>query len=245
MLPLGIIVACLINIKYLIYLRNSKSVESIKNLLTVKQLVVFYFYLWLWSMIGSWFLGIIWGVLTNPYFRSHVNEVFWPGAVSLISFGGFIGGILAGFWYFKKINLPALRNWDLVVIYLPLIRVIHRIGCFLNGCCKGKPTRAAIGVYYPCDSTIAYHPFPIYMVVFLLFIFLVLRSMRKKDYPDGFLLYFAFTFYFGGRFFVEFFRNEYYFMKVAPITIAQISCTIGFVVFLVLLLKLIKLHSHD
>jgi len=240
---LGIIVACLINLRHLILLRKKSSIDSIKNLLTTRQMIALYFYTWLWSMIGSWLLGIVWGILINPYYRSNINELLRPGSVSLISFGGFIGGILAGFWYFKKNNLPALRNWDLVIVYLPLIRVIHRIGCFLNGCCKGKPTQMAIGVYYPCNNITSYHPFPLYMAGFLMLIFLVLRSMRKKDYPDGFLLYFAFMFYFVGRFFIEFFRSEDYFVRVISVTMTQISCIIGFVIFSILFLKIIKLYS--
>jgi len=139
--------------------------------------------------------------------------------------------------------LPILRSWDLVAVYLPLIRVFHRIGCFLNGCCRGKPTKAAIGVYYPTDNAVAYHPFPLYMAVFLMVIFLILRYMRKRTYPDGFLWSVGFMLYFPGRFFIEFFRNEESIVRGIPITMAQLVCIIGSLVFLTVFLRLRKYYS--
>ena len=85
-------------------------------------------------------------------FQGRLLSVFaiWQGGLE------FLGGILSaiaviGFycWYHK---LPVRRYLDILAIGLMLALVFGRIGCFLNGCCFGKPTNLLWGVRFPYGS---------------------------------------------------------------------------------------------
>jgi phosphatidylglycerol:prolipoprotein diacylglycerol transferase len=85
-------------------------------------------------------------------FRSNLLDVFaiWQGGLELA--GGVIVAIiviLLYLWYHKQ---PVRRYLDTLAIGLMLALVFGRIGCFLNGCCYGKPTELPWGVRFPYDS---------------------------------------------------------------------------------------------
>jgi len=72
----------------------------------------------------------------------------WEGG--LIFLGGLIPGIVVGLIYLKLKGIWFLR--DTIALYLPIGIAITRVGCFLNGCCFGKPTDCPIGVRFPPSS---------------------------------------------------------------------------------------------
>ena len=61
----------------------------------------------------------------------------WHGG--LVWYGGFLGGVAAGRLYARAKGLSFLRVLDHFIPFLALGHAIGRIGCFLNGCCYGKP----------------------------------------------------------------------------------------------------------
>lgn len=61
----------------------------------------------------------------------------WHGG--LVWYGGFLGGVAAGWLYARAKGLSFLRVLDQFIPFLALGHAIGRIGCFLNGCCYGKP----------------------------------------------------------------------------------------------------------
>jgi phosphatidylglycerol:prolipoprotein diacylglycerol transferase len=74
----------------------------------------------------------------------------WKGGLELI--GGVllaIAVILFYIWYHK---LPIRHYLDALAIGLMVALVFGRIGCFLNGCCYGKPTELPWGVRFPYGS---------------------------------------------------------------------------------------------
>lgn len=94
---------------------------------------------------------------------------------------------------------------------IPAGHCLGRIGCFLGGCCFGKPTDCVFGVVFPEGSlpyeyyggAVAVHPTQLYEAAFLLALFLFLLFCGKKY---GFPLYLIL--YGTGRFFLEFLRND-------------------------------------
>lgn len=58
------------------------------------------------------------------------------------------GGLLGQAWW-RVNSLPAGRMWDLVIFPVPLAQAIGRVGCFLAGCCHGRPTTSPFGVPLP------------------------------------------------------------------------------------------------
>ncbi len=89
-------------------------------------------------------------------FRSNPIEIFaiWKGGLELA--GGVVAAIVVIVFYLRYLKLPVRRYLDVLAIGLMLVLVFGRIGCFLNGCCYGKPTELPWGVRFPYYS-FAYH----------------------------------------------------------------------------------------
>jgi len=85
-------------------------------------------------------------------FRGDPASVFaiWQGGLELL--GGVVLAILVVFFYLWHHKLPIRRYLDILAIGLMLALVFGRIGCFLNGCCFGKPTDKLWGVQFPYGS---------------------------------------------------------------------------------------------
>ena len=121
--------------------------------LTPSQTADFVFWLLLSSILGARFLYI---VANRDYYLSSPWEVLavWHGG--LIFYGGLAGGWLAAVWYLRRQQLPMSQILDLFTPSLALGQSIGRIGCFLNGCCYGKPAGAPWGVRFPWSDVPRY-----------------------------------------------------------------------------------------
>jgi phosphatidylglycerol:prolipoprotein diacylglycerol transferase len=85
-------------------------------------------------------------------FRSNPLEFFeiWRGGLELA--GGVVAAVIVVLFYLWYHKLPIRRYLDVLAIGLMLVLVFGRIGCFLNGCCYGKPTELPWGVRFPYNS---------------------------------------------------------------------------------------------
>jgi phosphatidylglycerol---prolipoprotein diacylglyceryl transferase len=85
-------------------------------------------------------------------FRDSPLSVFaiWKGGLELL--GGVLLAIVIIAFYIRYHKLPMRRYLDILAIGLMLALVFGRIGCFLNGCCYGKPTDLPWAVRFPYDS---------------------------------------------------------------------------------------------
>lgn len=126
---------------------------------------------------------------------------FWTGG-GFVFYGGFIGGLLfiSFFKLFdKQLSLKAL--WPM----LPALAFGHglgRVGCFLAGCCYGKPTEFFWGIYMHDHHR---HPTQLIEAVGLFSIGLFLiKSKASKTFLIG--LYLAL--YGSLRFLVEVLRGD-------------------------------------
>lgn len=118
--------------------------------------------------------------------------------------GGLIGGTLAVLYIKKKLKIKGKRG-NLFAPAIALGVAIGRIGCFLKGCCYGKPTSLPWGVDF--GDSILRHPTQIYESIFFLVLFIILMLKRKNAKP-GYLFYILMNTYFIFRFFEEFIREE-------------------------------------
>ncbi|MCC6487381.1 MAG: prolipoprotein diacylglyceryl transferase [Candidatus Hydrogenedentes bacterium] len=149
--------------------------------------------------------------------------IWSPG---LVLYGGVAGGIATVAIGLRIRRAPALPAMDAAVPYLALGEGIARIGCFLAGCCWGRPCVLPWAVQFPAGSlahrhqieqglveagsalALPVHPTQLYMMSGLILVFVLLKiGLARSPYP-GFVLT-AYLFLYGGlRFTVEAFRGD-------------------------------------
>lgn len=105
----------------------------------------------LYSLIGG-VIGARLFYYFHYYQEKYQGDLFgvfrvWEGGLELL--GGVIVAIAVILAYLKYHKLPIRRYLDILSIGLMLALVFGRIGCFLNGCCYGKPTDFPWGVRFP------------------------------------------------------------------------------------------------
>jgi phosphatidylglycerol:prolipoprotein diacylglycerol transferase len=120
-------------------------------------------------------------------FQASPFEVFaiWRGGMTF--YGGAILGFIASVIYLRRKKLNVWQVADIVTPSLALGLFLGRIGCFLNGCCFGKPTLMPWGILFPADSYACevyafgtrLHPTQIYSALAGLSMFLMLFWMEK------------------------------------------------------------------
>jgi len=176
--------------------------------------------------IYSLVAGIVAAHLTSvlldlQYYSHYPSELLglWKGAFSesgglrgLSFLGGLIGGLATAWLYarLRQINFLALA--DLCSPALALSYGIARIGCFLNGCCYGKPTNLPWAIRFHLDPisdnmTPPSHPTQLYAFAASIVIFYLLTRVEKRRRYAGqvFLTYLAL--YSVYRFLIEFLRK--------------------------------------
>ena len=127
-----------------------------------------------------------------PEFRREWTSVLalWQGGLTL--YGGIVAGTFAGLVAAKRMQLPVWITADALTPSLALGTMFGRIGCFLNGCCYGRPTQMAWGVLFPHDS-FAYleygdqpvHPSQVYNALAGLLLFILFQSLRRRFRVPG------------------------------------------------------------
>jgi phosphatidylglycerol---prolipoprotein diacylglyceryl transferase len=137
----------------------------------------------------------------------------WTGGLS--SHGAVLGLLFAMWLFTKRRGIPFVEGMDRFTFAAALGATLVRIGNFFNSEIVGKVTDQSWGVRFPrYDQTIDApyrHPTQIYETLLGLFVLLVLyltdRIAGKEKRPRGLLVSVFFIFYFGGRFFIEFFKE--------------------------------------
>ena len=126
----------------------------------------------------------------------------------LVFYGGLAAALLFAFFFIKRKKIPLWKTLDTILPYGVLVHAFGRIGCFLNGCCYGKPTHLFWGVTPP-GQRYPLHPTQLYESFFLFLLFVVLRTLsRKKNRQAGSLFCVYLISYGMFRFAVEFFRGD-------------------------------------
>ncbi len=188
--------------------RSDLKAESIMDLAIVVLLSSvagsrFFYVIFHWEE----FKGRLWDI---------VNPVH-PGGDISISGLSMVGGVLLAiisamlFLYLKKLEI-----WKIADIVSPsfiLGLAIARIGCFLNGCCFGKPSSIFWSMTFPPDCPAGYvfpltpiHPTQLYSSVGALLVLFGLLYLEKHKSFDGFTFWLMLILYSANRFIIDFFR---------------------------------------
>lgn len=143
------------------------------------------------AAVWGLFAGLLGAKLT--FIVSNIKLLFSDpdyvlGTDGFTVYGGVILGILVGGLVVrrKKVDVPVYL--DLVIPQIALAQGFGRIGCFLAGCCYGRPTDSIFGVTFPTEA-IAPHgikllPTQLFSAAgdFLIFAILILLSNYATDY---------------------------------------------------------------
>jgi phosphatidylglycerol---prolipoprotein diacylglyceryl transferase len=111
----------------------------------------------------------------------------WRGGLAY--YGGFVFAVAFAFYYVRKHKLGWWRTADLASPGIMLGLVCGRLGCFLNGCCYGKPTSSFVGVMFPQRPGVHVHPTQLYESAACFAIFAILYYVvrpRRRAFGDVF-----------------------------------------------------------
>ena len=71
---------------------------------------------------------------------AHGELRFWADFdTGFVFFGGLLGAACAGLIFARFRGLSFVRGSDYYAVAIPIGHAIGRIGCFLTGCCSGRP----------------------------------------------------------------------------------------------------------
>lgn len=185
-------------------------------------------------ILGAMFFDDFWHAIEEGYFQNFgtfVNDLGFFGALAkFTTYGGitFLGGLygclffyVIAYWFiFKHERHNLIHYLDIVLPGLILAHGLGRIGCFLVGCCYGKPAPAPWGVLFPYAHVLKpevdfipegyinpkdVHVLPtnLYEGIFLIALFFILIFVIKKNQTK-----FYFVMYGTFRFFLEFLRGD-------------------------------------
>lgn len=152
----------------------------------------------------------------------------WNGG--MVYYGALMGGFLTGVYFVVKRKLPFWELADLVSPALALGYGIVRIGCFMNGCCYGKPVESGWGLIFPfIDGVpslehIARYPTQIYSSVFGYLLFGLLLYLWKHRKFTGQIFLTFMILYAIERTIVEAFRENL--LVFDSVTISQLVSAI-------------------
>jgi len=139
------------------------------------------------GIIGARFVYVITNI--SYYMKNPLDIIqIWKGG--LVFLGGLIFACTFVLWYIKRHGLDFWKIGDILAPCAALGMAIGRIGCFMAGCCYGKPTDYAWAVTFtdPCSLAplnIPLHPTQIYHSLACLIIFFTLMILRKNKSFEG------------------------------------------------------------
>jgi phosphatidylglycerol:prolipoprotein diacylglycerol transferase len=145
------------------------------------------------------------------------------GRHGFVFYGGLIGACLGTIIYCWRGKYPLWKVADIMAPSVALGHGFGRIGCFMTGCCFGRPTDLPWAVHFPPGGEapvgVGLHPTQIYEALLnFTFSFVLLALYRRKKF-DGQIFAIYLLGYAILRAFVEMFRGDYdthYFGVLTP-----------------------------
>jgi len=80
------------------------------------------------------------------HYFSHPKELISGGG--FVFYGSLLFTIPTMLWFFRKNKIPTLAMLDVMAAVTCIVHGLGRIGCFMAGCCYGKPTLTDFGVVF-------------------------------------------------------------------------------------------------
>lgn len=154
---------------------------------SAQQVMDMAFVMMLWAIVGSRAMYIL---MNLGHYVDHPLDVLkiWQGG--LVFSGGMVAVAAAMVWYLRRSPLSFWKAGDLWAPAIALGQGIGRVGCFMAGCCYGKPTNLPWGVVFEDPQSLApqgipLHPTQLYDFLSGVLIFLILLMVGLKKRYDG------------------------------------------------------------
>jgi len=152
------------------------------------------------------------------YYTQNPSQIFSMATLQAggVFFGGLVAALLVAAWYMRRAGLPPLRTADAFAPAIALGHSIGRVGCFLAGCCWGRPAHLPWSVTFTRPLAhelvgvplgIPLHPAQIYESLAELIIFFVLLARFRAPHRDGSVIGLYLVLYSAFRFCIEFVRD--------------------------------------
>ncbi|MDL2217821.1 prolipoprotein diacylglyceryl transferase [Christensenellaceae bacterium OttesenSCG-928-M15] len=152
-----------------------------------------------------YYITEIGSIIENPRLLLEIGNGF-------VVYGGIIAGVLGAYVYCRKKKYEFLPLFDLLIPCVPLAQGFGRIGCFLAGCCYGRPTDAWYGLIFPTAPEIYQGvpliPTQLFSAIGDFAIFAALLLIARKQKFGGQIASAYLLLYGVGRFIIEFFRDD-------------------------------------
>lgn len=167
-----------------------------------------------------------------------------------VFYGGYIAGVFFSIWYLRKVGLPLWKVSDIIPA-AALMHAVGRVGCFLGGCCFGRPSSAPWAVHFPGHLQ-PVHPTQLYESFLDLANFVVLLLVLRHKRFDGQVFCLYILNYSVIRYVVELFRGGpgrgYVFEGASPwtsLSVPQLISVLGFAAAAALYVHLRKKQQHE
>jgi phosphatidylglycerol:prolipoprotein diacylglycerol transferase len=156
-------------------------------------------------------------VVEWPFYSRNPRELLSLFQSGGVFYGGLLGAIPVAFWYARRHRLDGWKTADVLAPGVAVGQAVGRLGCFMAGCCYGRPTDVPWAVTFtdlyanrnvgtPLDTPL--HPTQIYesLACFLILGILLWMAPRKRFHGQVVLSYV--TLYAVARFVIERFRGD-------------------------------------
>lgn len=157
-------------------------------------------------------------VVDFDYYSSNPRELLSMFRSGGVFYGGLIVAVAVAFWYMRRAKLPLWTTTDAFAPGIALGHVIGRLGCFMAGCCYGRPTSAPWAVRFtnplaaenvgtPLDVPL--HPTQLYEAGAELLILVLLLATERRGRPFPGRTFWAYLLLYAvSRFVIEFYRGD-------------------------------------
>jgi phosphatidylglycerol:prolipoprotein diacylglycerol transferase len=163
-------------------------------------------------------------------FRERPLEIIRIDHGGLVFYGGFLAAVVVVMIFCRRKKLSVIKVLDTIAPALAAGHALGRIGCFLNGCCYGKPSTLPFAYLYSSGTApatkypgIHIHPVQLYESAGNIIIFVVLFYLLGKM-KKGMVLSLYLIMYGTLRFLDEFLRGDHSDFLFGVFTPAQIIC---------------------
>lgn len=164
------------------------------------------------------FLAAVVGGKLLLFFEDPMNYVRNPATLvagrGFVFYGSFLLAIPVMWIFFRRHKLPPLQMLDIMAITTCLVHMSGRVGCFLAGCCYGKPTDSMLGIAFtdpvcyaePLNTPL--YPTQLMEAGYICAVTITLLVLKRRRRFHGHIFLFYLILYAVGRFVLEFFRGD-------------------------------------